>query len=533
MLAAAGASALIAAAYRFVTFRGFSNDQYMHLAWAQQVTKGAWPGLDFMEPGMPLTIALSAIAQAAGGRGLPSELVLCLLMVAATAALTCWLAVRFSGSVTLGLMAALLQIAIFPRLYNYPKFFVPIVGVALLWRYIDRPSARAAALVGVWITTGFLFRHDYLLYVGLGALAAFLMLAGRIGAREALRHAAICAGTSIVLVLPYLFALTMLGGIESHVRDAAEYFQGEDNQWTFPVPGFALSSADGGTPLSQILSRDNITALLYYGVAVLPLGLMAGASLGALRRRPRRFTVREAQAIVLALVTLSLAVIVVRHPIDERLIDAGGPMPLVLVVVASALAARGAAWRRVAYVGIAAAAAAVVLHGEVHARLEDADALKGPRPLANKVRNLWVELQRPPWEDYWPAGDLPQSIGYLRACTSERDRVLVTWFAPEVFIFADRGFGAGHAIFIRRSFFAPEFQRRMIGWLDRERTPVALINADQEWFRTRLPLLQYYLDERYTVVGTDRFRDTSVDIAIRRDSHPTGVHAETGWPCLR
>jgi hypothetical protein len=187
----------------------------------------------------------------------------------------------------------------------------------------------------------------------------------------------------------------------------------------------------------------------------------------------------------------------------------------------------------VAYAAVVAAVIAVVSHGEVRARLEDADALKGPRPFANKFRNLWAELQRPPWEDYWPAGDLPRSIGYLRACTAENDRVVVTWFAPEVFAFTDRGFGAGHAIFIRRSFFAPEFQRRMIAWLDRERAPVALINADQDWFRTRLPLLQYYLDERYTVVGSERFRDTAVDLAIRRDSHPTGVDAETGWPCFR
>jgi hypothetical protein len=149
-----------AIAYRLAAFNGFPNDHYMHLAWAQQIVRGAWPGRDFVEPGMPGTMVLSALAQVVGGHGLVAEFVLCLVMIAAAAGLTCWLAARFTGSLALGVYAAGLQIAIFPRLYNYPKLFVPLVGLALLWRYLERPTIGRAVPVGAWIATAFLFRHD-------------------------------------------------------------------------------------------------------------------------------------------------------------------------------------------------------------------------------------------------------------------------------------------------------------------------------------------------------------------------------------
>ena len=130
---------------------------------------------------------------------------------------------------------------------------------------------------------------------------------------------------------------------------------------------------------------------------------------------------------------------------------------------------------------------------------------------------------------------MPDSIRYLRACTTERDRILVTWFAPEVFVFTDRGFAAGHSYFIRRAFYALDYQRQMVARLEQERAPIALLNLgqDQDWFRTRFHLLQQYVDEKYAVVGTDRFRDDSVAIAIRRNSRPAGVYADTDWPCFR
>ena len=47
-------------AWRFLTFTGFTNDHYAHLALAQQWLLGERPVRDFTDPGWPLTYLLSA-----------------------------------------------------------------------------------------------------------------------------------------------------------------------------------------------------------------------------------------------------------------------------------------------------------------------------------------------------------------------------------------------------------------------------------------------------------------------------------------
>ena len=58
------AVALATLLFRLAAFNGFENDHFMHVAWGQQLLFGDWPGRDFVEPGMPLVVALSALAQA-------------------------------------------------------------------------------------------------------------------------------------------------------------------------------------------------------------------------------------------------------------------------------------------------------------------------------------------------------------------------------------------------------------------------------------------------------------------------------------
>ena len=47
--------------WRFLTFTGFSNDHYAHLALAQQMLLGEHPIRDFSDPGWPLTYVVSAL----------------------------------------------------------------------------------------------------------------------------------------------------------------------------------------------------------------------------------------------------------------------------------------------------------------------------------------------------------------------------------------------------------------------------------------------------------------------------------------
>ena len=57
----AAAIFVLAFGFRLINVRDLPNDHYMHLAWAQQLLFGEMPGRDFVDPGMPLTYALSAL----------------------------------------------------------------------------------------------------------------------------------------------------------------------------------------------------------------------------------------------------------------------------------------------------------------------------------------------------------------------------------------------------------------------------------------------------------------------------------------
>ena len=64
---------------------------------------------------------------------------------------------------------------------------------------------------------------------------------------------------------------------------------------------------------------------------------------------------------------------------------------------------------------------------------------------------------------------------YLDRCTEPDQRVLVTFFAPEIPYVARRGFAAGHLYFVSAYFSSDEQQRAAVERLARQNVPVALL----------------------------------------------------------
>ena len=88
-------------AWRFLTFTGFTNDHYAHLALAQQWLLGDRPVRDFTDPGWPLTYLLSAAAWRVAGDAMWVEWALAATALAIAAACTVIAAHRLSGSLTI------------------------------------------------------------------------------------------------------------------------------------------------------------------------------------------------------------------------------------------------------------------------------------------------------------------------------------------------------------------------------------------------------------------------------------------------
>ena len=139
-----------------------------------------------------------------------------------------------------------------------------------------------------------------------------------------------------------------------------------------------------------------------------------------------------------------------------------------------------------------------------------------------------------PWERFWPAGELPAAVRYLHACTTSRDAVLLTWAAPEYYYFAQRRFGAGHALFLPPDAFTTGHdQARMLERIRKDRIPVVLINEGRsDEFAKAYPEVDRYIRDAYVAAGTFKIRDGSlITVAIGRDLKSTGTYDPEGWPC--
>src|SRR3954470_2177817 len=127
------ASALFAGTFLYRILEPiFHNDHFEYFALATEMLHGAIPGVGFFDPSRPLQYSLTAVGLLFGHQ-LLAEAVIAITFLSVSSVLLYLLVLRMTGSRLLGVFAALVVIAALPRLYSYPKIFVPLIGL-LLWR---------------------------------------------------------------------------------------------------------------------------------------------------------------------------------------------------------------------------------------------------------------------------------------------------------------------------------------------------------------------------------------------------------------
>ena len=513
-------------AYGFLTFPGLLNDGFMHMAWAQQWTLGAWPGRDFVDPGMPLQIALSALAQLSLPGPLGETLLACTCLAVAAGA-TCLGVSWLSGSVVAGVIATVFQVVLQPRLYSYPKIVVPAAMLVLGLLYVRRPGRWTQLALAAGVAGAFLFRHDLGGYAALCAAVTVGVSCERAADRW---HQVLHVGLmTIALLMPYLLYVVTTEGLLLHVHQGREFFAGEIGQFVFAWPAVAWS-------------RAGAAAVLFYLSYALP-----GITLLILWRRGAGVSRGEAAVVAgMAALGVAYAAVILRSPLEARVPDLGaivailGTWSLVALLRQSPAIRKSGrtvslAWLRQGVgVGVAivvfVSAAAV---GQLRTQVIDTGILEGPGGVARRTRFLMEDGTRWPWASYWPGGMLPALIGDLRACTSPADRIFVSWFAPEYYVFAQRSFAAGQAILVPPSFAGDADQRRMLARLDGEPVPVALVNLNErDAFRGTYGLVAQYLDANYREVDRVALsNDVAIAVLVRQERPAEAGFPQQGWPC--
>jgi hypothetical protein len=229
--------------YRFATLGGplggFENDEFVTLSQAQQIILGEPPLHGFAEMVAPLTVALSAAALHVVGPNLFAEAVLTITLLAVSTTVLFVLAWRISGSVWVALVIALLQLAMAPRFYNYPKLLAYGVAIPALWAYVITPTRRRLVLVALAGVFAFLLRLDHGAYVAAAAMAA-IVAAHWPNVRRTATELGIAGALGLALVAPYLAYVQQRVGIVEYFREFLDTAQRAAGRTNFKPQGFSI-----------------------------------------------------------------------------------------------------------------------------------------------------------------------------------------------------------------------------------------------------------------------------------------------------
>lgn len=534
VLLASVAVTLLAFLFRLSAFNGFENDHFMHVVWARQLLFGDWPGRDFVEPGMPLVVVLSALGQRIWP-GFLSEAVLGIAMVSLAAGFTCAVAAGLTRSIAAGVTAGVLVAASYPRLYSYPKLLVPAVALWLVARYVRSHSSRGLWALAAWAVVAFLLRHD-LGVAAATAMAAALAVDGSRGLGTRVVSIARFVGMGLLIVSPYLIYVAATEGLAEHVRVGLEFGKAEQHQVLWNLPSLIPEEGELELGVAGVrLSPESLLFWLYSAVMVAFAALLV-----AWRRTPEL-----PAALALWIFVLVFRAVILRHPLRARLPDVAVVAALAGVVVAAAVLRRVPAWWRTRPAWSVAAAAAVSAVALITVmslwtvvnlsdRLAQTGLRGGVRGVVAATRRVVRQGAARSWEGYWPAGEMPPVVDYLARCARPGDRLLLTWFAPEYYLFAGRPFAAGQSQFFPQSFATDQDQTLMLARLRVQTVPFVLVNeAEQAAFTRAFPRLAAYLTKNFTI-RTRFSRDdegSGIALAVRNDLHPRTSFEDPPWVC--
>jgi hypothetical protein len=526
--AVAALLAIVVGAFRFLAIAGLSNDHYMHLAAGQQIAMGEWPTRDYVELGLPLMEAISAIPfLVLPDAPLFAEAVLIAVMFAIGAVFTLYGARHLTGSLWIALVVVALEVMIFPRTYGYPKVVAYACGFLAMWRYAEQPKRVVELAIAIVVAFG--LRYDHGIYVGVGGLLTVLLTRASNGVKVVVRQTLIFAGVLLLFLAPYLLFLSYYDGLWRHIMRGVELQRVESARGR-TIPSFTF---DHG------VFTSNAEPWLFFLFHALPV--IAAVVLWV--RRHQEGSQRERTMVVpLLVVALLVDVGLIRDTVSARLPDAIVPAALLIGWLLSvAMRVRPVPVRMVTW---AATAAMVVLTmtsaaaiGGTKEQLEKAEMLGSPARLLDHFGTRAAEFHQ-----RFPLTQMPSRVAstlvpffaYVDRCFGPTDHILVPAYAPEIAVWARRPFAGGEVWFQPGLLRNPEDDRQVMSRLAEQRVPAAiLLSPSAPQVIAHFPELARYISGHFTEripLRTDDGRDLVIafnpQIAV-------GVDRETGWYCYR
>jgi hypothetical protein len=274
-------------------------------------------------------------------------------------------------------------------------------------------------------------------------------------------------------------------------------------------------------------------ALLFFAF----LAVIALAAVALMRSSPPDAPLGQWERVKIAAVVL-VAVLTfvgfVRETLDARIADA----VVAPVVLGAWLSARWLAGftpgsrARLVRVAVLTVVMVVIARGVVVA-----GGVSAPQDVARAYRGVWTQLSTSPPFSVWPAGGSAKYriVRYVRECTAPDEPLLVLWFAPEFYYYADRPFAGRMGAYMNGYYTSETNQRRNLAALQRERPAVAIMEAgrDKTDLATHEAVLTYLAREYHELGQVPATDGTVIRVFGRNDRHTLSTDADFGWPCFR
>jgi hypothetical protein len=514
---------------------GFDDDEFYSLSranmllhgeqplrdWSDTELRGVWPALSFELP---------ALVQRVGGDNLFAYACFVVGALALAAAMVFLFGLELSGGWGIALLAAVVAIASMPWPYTYHK--VIIVGLAagaIHWTVLQ-PTTLRLAMLALWTVAAVLFRHDFGVYVAVGAVAALIAVEPRPWQVPA-RRVAIYAGFGLLASVPSIIWVMRHAGIGVYLTSIINSVTADVATHPSLVhPLFRWSAP---------FTTDSLGAFLYYAYWLMPVAALAVLALRG-RQRPRD----PLFATGLALIVMAPVVnyYFLRSGRFARLGDAVVPAVLLacwMVGAAPLLTSRIS--RMAARVGPAVMlllmGAAFFPVKEIPQELRSGSLTSSPAAAVRKFAQVRDTLRALPPKD-WSGVEARDTLAvsrYVAECTSPDDYVLVGLYGDPIPYFARRRFAGGMPYFAYSFLKSESDQRLTVQRLSRQSVPIAITAADYEGeIVADYPLVASYLEAHYRQVGViDSHGQPYARVWVHIDREPARMDPILGFPCFR
>jgi hypothetical protein len=292
--------------------------------------------------------------------------------------------------------------------------------------------------------------------------------------------------------------------------------------------------------LDEQSAASESTAAIFYA---LPL-VVAVAAIPWLQRHlaPEATGLRLAAFAVFGIVT---AVGLMRSPYDVRAVD-NVVVPAILFGCCVGAAWRAASASRGVRRGLLVAtvvvfAAFVVKSVAVAGQFGDRVGwLIGEGRSTARMQGAWRtvrdRLLAQPALTYWDGIPAPvdvQLARYAAECVPPSRRLLVLWFAPQIYYYADRPMASRHLFYESGYERLALEQQRTLEKIKRFAPPVVLATGDLDTFTRQVyPAVVDYIRREYETAGTVDDDGEQFQVLLKRNEPVVRSYGEHQWPCV-